>query len=201
MALLLIVDNDERIVELSAWFLRRLGHEVETANSYAEARLRLSKRWPDLLLADLDLGHERGQEELPKLAREGALPATLVISGYLDADLDAELLRIPGVLRTVAKPVDLHHLEGLIRTCLESGRLVPRPRPVQPQAPVPVVMDENLDEDMDEDGWVEIVPLAPGVEPLPGPSGSWNKRPKGQASQVVSQDQPRSGGQDPRLMP
>ncbi len=166
MARLLIVDNDERIVELSAWFLRRLGHAVDTANSYKAARIQMGKCWPDLMLADLDLGYERGQEELPKLANEGCLPATLVVSGFLDADLDSQLRRIPGVLGTVAKPVDLKHLEGLIRHHLENGERIPAPAPSSDPGGVEA-LEGLAQEDGEEDGWVEIAPLAPGINPAP----------------------------------
>lgn len=122
MAHLLIVDNDERIVELTVWFLRRMGHEVDSAFSYAAAREQLALRRPELMLADLDLGLESGLEELPKLAAEGCLPPTMVISGFLDSALERQLLAIPGVLATLAKPVDLTALGDHIAACL--GRVV-----------------------------------------------------------------------------
>lgn len=169
MARILIVDNDERIVELSAWFLRRLGHVVDTANSYSAARLLLGECWPELMLADLDLGQERGQEELPKLANEGRLPATLVVSGFLDAELDSRLRRIPGVVGTVAKPVDLKQLEGLIRHHLETSPKVPAPRvtPAPATSPEPATAGPADTGDAEDDGWVEIAPLAPGIDPAP----------------------------------
>ena len=55
---LLIVDNDERIVELCAWFLEQRGYEVRSARSFVEAERVLRERAPDLLLSDVDLGEE-----------------------------------------------------------------------------------------------------------------------------------------------
>ncbi len=152
MADLLLVDNDARITELTAWFLKRNGHEVRIASSYANARESLRERSPDLLLADLELGEESGLEELPKLLTEGLLPRTLVVSGFLDAELSEQLARIPGVLGTVAKPFDMDGLESEIAKALsseeiEQGGTVPQSAP-----------DETEEED--EDGWVEIVPFA-----------------------------------------
>jgi CheY-like chemotaxis protein len=212
MATLLIVDNDERIVELSAWFMRRLGHVVETANSYAAARLVLNKTWPDLMLADLDLGYERGQEELPKLANEGLLPATLVVSGFLDANLERTLRRIPGVRGTVAKPVDLKHLERLICHHLETGESIPAPtRTAGPQAADTAPVEE------DADGWVEIAPLAPGIDPAPPMKRApWeegedavrpptpapqSQAPARGASPSVGQPNPGLAGEDPGTRP
>jgi len=153
MARLLIVDNDARIVELTALFLGREGHEVETALSYAEAGARIDERRPDLMLADLDLGHEHGREELPRLAAEGRLPATLVVSGFLDAELEAELGRLEGVRGTLTKPVDLERLAARIVAEVGEGDAAGAP-----QAPLQAAEE-------DEEGWIEIVPLAPGVAP------------------------------------
>jgi DNA-binding response OmpR family regulator len=153
MARLLIVDNDTRIVELTSWFLDRAGHEVATAASYAEARGLLGAGLPDLMLADLDLGSESGREELPRLAAEGLLPPTLVVSGLLDPELERELLALPGVLGTLAKPVDLEVLQRHVQALVDAlaAELAAASAPA-PAAPVE-----------DDDGWVEIVPLDPGL--------------------------------------
>lgn len=118
MADLLLVDNDRRIVDLAAWFLERRGFTVRSVLSYREARVAIRERVPDLMLADLELGDESGREELPRLEREGLLPRTLVVSGFLDAALDAELRSIELVIDTLAKPYDMDRLEASIRACL-----------------------------------------------------------------------------------
>jgi DNA-binding response OmpR family regulator len=118
MADLLLVDNDERLTELIGALLARRGHAVRRAGSFGAARGALLERRPELMLADLELGAESGGEELPRLAREGLLPPTLVVSGYLDRELDARLRAIPGVLGTLAKPFDLERLCARIDQCL-----------------------------------------------------------------------------------
>jgi DNA-binding response OmpR family regulator len=153
MADLLIVDDDARIVELTTWFLEQGGHQVRSALSYAAARIELTRRVPDLLLADLELGAESGREELPRLYAEGVLPPTLVISGFLDAELQLELNAIPGVVGTLSKPVDPDALEERIAACLERAIVSPQPPVAEPTAP------DDLD-----DGWVEIVPLDPPLD-------------------------------------
>ena len=103
---LLVVDNDARIADLVAWFLERGGHEPLVVTSYAAARELLRERTFALMLADLELGVEDGRIELPLLESEGLLPPTLVVSGYLDAEITAALLEIPHVLGTVPKPFE-----------------------------------------------------------------------------------------------
>jgi DNA-binding response OmpR family regulator len=103
---LLVVDNDARIADLVAWFLERGGHKARVVTSYAAARELLRERTFALMLADLELGVEDGRVELPLLESEGLLPPTLVVSGYLDAEITTALLEIPHVLGTVSKPFE-----------------------------------------------------------------------------------------------
>jgi len=151
MAEILLVDNDARICELITWFLERGGHRVRSAPSFSAARERIVERAPDLMLSDIDLGAENGREELPKMAREGLLPPTLVVSGYLDRELDARLRAIPGVLDTLAKPFDLAALQARVADCLSA------PKPVRAALPE---RDERARAEprTHDDGWREVLP-------------------------------------------
>lgn len=147
MADLLLVDNDARIAELVAFFLRRSGHAARTAASFAIARAEIARARPDLMLSDLDLGEERGLVELPRLADEGLLPPTLVVSGYLDRAAQIALERLPQIVGVLAKPFDLDVLlarvnEGLARAeaAVAGGASVP-----------------------DDEGWIEIAPGPEGA--------------------------------------
>ncbi len=144
---ILIVDNDERIVELVAWFLKKRGYGVRTAGTFDRARELIAKDRPDLMLSDIDLGPENAMEELPRLEVEGGLPPTLVVSGYLDAEIQERLASMPAVLGTLAKPFDFGDLEDRVRTCLAH-----RPDPL------PMTVGGSQTSSEDEDGWVEITP-------------------------------------------
>jgi DNA-binding response OmpR family regulator len=117
---ILLVDNDARLSELMAWFLVKRGHAVRRALSYAQAREHIAEREPELMLADLELGRERGREELSRMHREGKLPRTLVVSGYLDRETEASLAELPSILGTVRKPFALEDLERTIETCVRA---------------------------------------------------------------------------------
>ncbi len=138
MAELLIVDNDARIADLVAFFLRRSGHAVRTASNFRAARVEIAREWPDLMLSDLDLGDELGLVELPRLAAEGILPTTLVVSGYLDRAAQIELERVPQVVGVVAKPFDLDVLLARVNEALR-------------REPVPKGAHDDAD-----DGWIEL---------------------------------------------
>jgi len=133
---LLLVDNDPRLAELVAFFLRRSGHDVRLAASFALARAELGRSPPDLMLSDLDLGEESGLVELPRLAADGLLPPTLVVSGYVDRASQVELERLPQIIGTLGKPFDLDLLLARVTAGL---------------AQRPVHDPESADE-----GWVEL---------------------------------------------
>ena len=140
---ILVLDNDERIVELVSWFLGKRGFGVRRAHSFAEAREALAERLPDLMLSDLDLGAESALDELPLLAEQGLLPPTLVVSGYLDQDSTARLTAIPGVLGTLPKPFDFELLEARVLECLAARPAAAEPVATEgtieqaPEAPAP----------------------------------------------------------------
>lgn len=163
---ILIVDNDERIVELLAWFLSKRGYSVQSAHSFAEAREVLAAGLPDLMLSDLDLGVESALVELPALAKQGLLPPTLVVSGYLNAETTQRLTIMDQVLGVLAKPFDFASLEDRIVSCLEDLALS-RAAETLPSAPsqasAPVTEEEE---------WVEIQPHPrPAIQPSPSRSG------------------------------
>ena len=154
---ILIVDNDERIVELLAWFLSKRGYSVQGAHSFSEAREVLALGQPDLMLSDLDLGAESALVELPRLAEQGILPPTLVVSGYLNAETTERLTSMPQVLGVLAKPFDFARLEERVVGCLKE---LSEAQAVQAQA-VPAQA-------------VQSAPSSPEPEPSPAPSnGDW----------------------------
>jgi len=134
---LLLVENDQRLGELITWFLAKRGFEARRATSFREARELIAQRTPDLMLSDVDLGAESAREELPKLAREGLLPPTLIVSGYLDPETRAELEALDRVVGLLPKPFELKDLVARVE-----GLLGPAPGPAAPAAPAAQVHGE-----------------------------------------------------------
>lgn len=145
---IVLVDNDERIVELLSWFLGERGFSVRSADSFAAAETLFAERAPDLLVSDVDLGVESAVAELPRLAAAGVLPRTLVVSGFLDARVEGALRNVPQVLDSLAKPFEFTDLEAKIVACLE--------REPVPAAELHAATHRGADPVPDEDGWIEI---------------------------------------------
>ena len=160
---ILIVDNDERIVELVAWFLERRGYTARSAGSFDAARVALTERRPALMLSDVDLGAQNACEELPRLDREGLLPPTLVVSGFLTAEVREKLLALEPVLDTLAKPFEFEELERRMIACLAEARQAPSPSSAPGDNLSPAPASELMaDESEDADGWIEVRSTVPG---------------------------------------
>jgi DNA-binding response OmpR family regulator len=160
---ILIVDNDERIVELVAWFLERRGYAVRSADSFDAARVALTERRPTLMLSDVDLGAQNACEELPRLNREGLLPPTLVVSGFLTAELREELLALEPVLDTLAKPFEFEELERRMVACLAKAGQIPStpPTPGGHSSQTPAHPGLRAGEDENGEGWIEVRSTVP----------------------------------------
>ncbi len=163
---ILIVDNDERIVELVSWFLIKRGYSVRKAENFTLARKLMREKPVDLLLSDIDLGVESALDELPKLHSEGLLPPTLVFSGYLDGPAKERLIGLGPVVGTLAKPVEFQVLESCVvdyfegrplAACQENASSDWLPRG---QAPVGGEVKPRISSDVasGQDDWVEIHP-------------------------------------------
>lgn len=115
---LLVIDDDRRIVELLTLYLEGRGYRVLSAYTFGEARSLLVDQPCALVLSDLRLGGDDGVIELQRLADDGLLPPTLVLSGHLD-EASARRLGALGPLRgLVNKPFQLADLEARVDTVL-----------------------------------------------------------------------------------
>lgn len=165
MADLLVVDNDARIAELVAWFLEKGGHSARVVTSYAQAREALRERRFALMLADLELGAEDGRVELPQLESEGLLPPTLVVSGYLDAEITEALSKVPGILGTVPKPFEPRELLERVNALLAEAP-DRAPLPVTEPAPAPAEETAPREEAAELPEYVILAEPAPEVAEL-----------------------------------
>ena len=153
---LLLLDNDEQIIELLSWFLTSRGFDVRIASTFEEARTAIAERSPALFVSDVDLGAESALTELPRMSGARTLPPTLVVSGFLDADVRDAIMAVPEVRATLAKPFEFPELEAKIRECL--GETPPAPEGAGASDPLPASNPRPPNTTEDEDGWIEIHP-------------------------------------------
>ena len=108
----LIVDDDPNIREALAEVAGLEGFETATASSLAEARQRLAKTRPDLVLADLMLPDGKGLDLL-EAVDDGPRPQVVLITGNATVETAVEALRT-GARDYLTKPVDVPRLKAIL---------------------------------------------------------------------------------------
>ncbi len=106
----LVVDDDERLAELTARGLRRGGYEAESAGSYRQPRSGE--------VVVFDLGLYAGLDENTRLALRAAAP--IVVTGATDAGSRA-LAKSLNASDYLVKPVELEDLMAAVRRRAADG--------------------------------------------------------------------------------
>lgn len=107
MAKVLVADNDPGVRGLLCEVVRRQGLVVEAVADGEAAQAALDRCAYDVLVCDLDMPRRTGNEVLAWLATRPSPPAVLVVSGYIDARIHAQLTALPFVRAVLRKPFDV----------------------------------------------------------------------------------------------
>ncbi len=110
-----IADNDPGVRSLLAELARRQGFEVHVAADGEQAKALLGTGSVDLLVCDLDMPKVTGQQLLGWVAQQHQAPIVVVVSGYVDATIQASLMAIRGVRSVLRKPFDILAFASLLR--------------------------------------------------------------------------------------
>jgi len=120
---ILIVEDHVKIRTATLLQLREQGFAADAVASAEEAHVRLREAPPpDLLLLDVRLGGESGIDLIRRLAAEGAVPPTIIISGEASITETVEALRL-GVYDFLQKPFTPERLLRSVRNCLDHTAL------------------------------------------------------------------------------
>lgn len=112
----LVVDDEADLRELLAVTLVRLGLDVDTAESLAQARALLGRNRYALALTDMRMPDGVGLDLVRELAGENG-PPIAVITAYGSAENAVAALKA-GAFDYLTKPVDLEQLRLLVRSAL-----------------------------------------------------------------------------------
>jgi len=126
---ILIVDDEPRIREVVANYLRRDGYLVETAVDGDTARRGLAEFKPDLVVLDLMLPAVSGFEVLNDIRRDGDLPVILLTARAEESDRVAGLEL--GADDYVVKPFSPRELVARVRTVLRRSTVKPPSEPYE----------------------------------------------------------------------
>ncbi|MEE9219753.1 MAG: response regulator [Acidobacteriota bacterium] len=117
-AQVLVVDDETIIRQLLSDFLKAKGYDVASVGSGEEALQWLREHRPSLVLLDIFMPNVNGLEVMRELKRTQPELCVLVLSGYVDEDLEQQV-KLLGACNCLPKPFDIHKLYALISSCLE----------------------------------------------------------------------------------
>lgn len=120
MARILLADDEMKLRDLFARYLRGLGHDVRTAADGNEVMAALADGPADLLITDINMPDMDGIEILTALRKNGSGMPVIAISGggYLDKNLLLTSAAMLGALMTLEKPFALEELRDAVESAL-----------------------------------------------------------------------------------
>jgi two-component system response regulator HydG len=119
---ILLLDDDRGVREMTADYLRSLGHEVDDVATLEQARARVRARPYELVLTDLLLEHGTGLDLLEEIRAEGLPCEVIVMTGHGTIDAAVRAIR-SGAYDFVTKPLNLTRLELDVAKALDKHRL------------------------------------------------------------------------------
>jgi len=124
---LLLVDDDRRVLESMAEWLRSQGYRIDVAASYAAGLAAIDRKPYDLVLADIRLGDGDGFDLLAHCRQHSPATAVILLTGYGTVESAVEAVRA-GAFDFLTKPLIDEELEMAIerafsqRTVIEENK-------------------------------------------------------------------------------
>jgi DNA-binding response OmpR family regulator len=124
---ILVVDDEETIVQLVAYNLRRAGYDVTTASNGEEAIRLFRAEAPDLVILDVMMPGLDGFEVCKELRKESDTPIVMLTARgeEIDRVIGFEI----GADDYVTKPFSPRELVGRAKAILRRSRREPEPEP------------------------------------------------------------------------
>ncbi len=118
----LIVDDNEKILQLYRRHLLLAGYEVVTAATVAQAHEATGERRFDAILLDLNLPDGSGLDFVDEVRQANRAVAIVVMTGHGDVTVAVDAMR-RGADNFLVKPVDLDALQVFLAKALEIGSM------------------------------------------------------------------------------
>ena len=119
----LLVDDDLDQTAILQKAILGWGHHVEIACDGVDALRVLSTFTPNVMVTDLQMPRMGGLQLMRRLKAEGALPPTIVMTGFGSVELAVETVKDYSGFWFLEKPVDVKSLSTLLQRAADFGRL------------------------------------------------------------------------------
>jgi DNA-binding NtrC family response regulator len=148
---LLLVDDDRRVLESMADWLRGQGYKIDVAASYQSAQeqleRRLAERKPyDIVLCDIRLGDGDGFDILASCREKQPSTAVILITGYGSVESAVEAIRA-GAFDFLTKPLIDEELEMAIERALRQRTVIEENKSLRQQLDQRFGMDNIIGRD------------------------------------------------------
>ena len=120
---LLLVDDDRRVLESMADWLRGQGYKVDVATGAQTALAAVAKKTYDLLLVDIRLGDGDGFDVLAHCRENYPAPTVILLTGYGTVETAVEAIRA-GAFDFLTKPLIDEELELAIDRALNQRQVL-----------------------------------------------------------------------------
>ncbi len=119
----LVVDDEELVRDFLAEAIRRLGHEVHTAEDGVEAEKLINQTEFDLIFSDMNMPRKDGMAVLNHaMSRQPDVPF-VILTAYGSIENAVEAIK-KGAYDYLTKPIDLDLLKLTVSRALQRGRLM-----------------------------------------------------------------------------
>lgn len=122
MAHLLLIDDEVSLLHSMKLQLSRAGHEIQCAETMAQATDILSQREPDLAIVDIRLPDGSGMDLVRKIRADGLAIPVVILTAFGSIPHAVSAMR-EGADDYIEKPVDLDQLAFIVERNLETQRL------------------------------------------------------------------------------
>ena len=119
---LMVVDDDERAVEIFHDKLQHSGYDVKTAQSAEEALGQLNKFRPAIIITDLKMPGMSGLDLLARVREHMPETEVIVVTGHEDMSTAVAAMKA-GAFDYIVNPVDLKEVDSLVARCLREQEL------------------------------------------------------------------------------
>ena len=120
-AMVVIADDDIDLLGMLEYRLNEWGFAVRCASSKAQLREVLAGTVADLLLLDLQLGHDRGLDVLSDLLRERFVAPVIILTAHGTIESAVQAIKL-GAHNYVTKPPNLQQLRIMVQQAVEHHR-------------------------------------------------------------------------------
>lgn len=116
----LVIEDDVELAELLTIVLEDCGYELTICSSLGEADAALTKRQPDVVLADMNLPDAERGEAIARMRQSAPTAPVLAMSAAND-ETTRGLARDAGALGYILKPFDFNELNRELERVIQNG--------------------------------------------------------------------------------